>query len=175
MWWYLQYSNVIMIFPYFPPFYLFIYLKKYIYMYFSDLDSSEPPLLCHSTTRTRGHWKGTTRTDTHLTHTWHTQTSIHSTGCCCCSISCSLHSLSFSLFAFQACGVDFEIRAFCAKSIEEKIHKRWLCTSYTYEWLWAWQTSFLWTLLTSITAVPRRTPHLIWFMCLCVFSLLRGQ
>ncbi|KAK1882577.1 Arrestin red cell isoform 3 [Dissostichus eleginoides] len=25
---------------------------------------------------------------------------------------------------FQACGVDFEIRAFCAKSIEEKIHKR---------------------------------------------------
>lgn len=25
----------------------------------------------------------------------------------------------------QACGVDFEIRAFCAKSIEEKIHKRW--------------------------------------------------
>uniref|UniRef100_A0A8C7MJ94 Arrestin, beta 2a n=1 Tax=Oncorhynchus kisutch TaxID=8019 RepID=A0A8C7MJ94_ONCKI len=24
----------------------------------------------------------------------------------------------------QACGVDFEIRAFCAKSIEEKIHKR---------------------------------------------------
>lgn len=24
----------------------------------------------------------------------------------------------------QACGVDFEIRAFCAKSLEEKIHKR---------------------------------------------------
>ncbi|TKS83437.1 Arrestin red cell isoform 1 [Collichthys lucidus] len=27
-------------------------------------------------------------------------------------------------FYFTACGVDFEIRAFCAKSIEEKIHKR---------------------------------------------------
>lgn len=26
--------------------------------------------------------------------------------------------------SLQACGVDFEIRAFCAKSIEEKIHKR---------------------------------------------------
>lgn len=29
-------------------------------------------------------------------------------------------------FLLQACGVDFEIRAFCAKSIEEKIHKRWV-------------------------------------------------
>ncbi|ETE56131.1 hypothetical protein L345_18159, partial [Ophiophagus hannah] len=27
-------------------------------------------------------------------------------------------------FSFMACGVDFEIRAFCAKNLEEKIHKR---------------------------------------------------
>ncbi|KAG7252715.1 hypothetical protein CRUP_036724, partial [Coryphaenoides rupestris] len=33
-------------------------------------------------------------------------------------------------FTFQACGVDFEVKAFCAESVEEKIHKR--CV------LWFW-------------------------------------
>lgn len=33
-------------------------------------------------------------------------------------------ALSCPLLFLQACGVDFEIRAFCAKSMEEKIHKR---------------------------------------------------
>lgn len=25
---------------------------------------------------------------------------------------------------FQACGVDYEVKAFCAENLEEKIHKR---------------------------------------------------
>uniref|UniRef100_A0AAX7U1N1 Arrestin C-terminal-like domain-containing protein n=1 Tax=Astatotilapia calliptera TaxID=8154 RepID=A0AAX7U1N1_ASTCA len=38
---------------------------------------------------------------------------------------CSSSRLRLSSLLFlQACGVDFEIRAFCAKSMEEKIHKR---------------------------------------------------
>lgn len=34
-------------------------------------------------------------------------------------------SVSFSpLPGFQACGVDYEVKAFCAENLEEKIHKR---------------------------------------------------
>lgn len=29
-----------------------------------------------------------------------------------------------TLFMFQACGVDFEVKAFCAENQDEKIHKR---------------------------------------------------
>lgn len=31
---------------------------------------------------------------------------------------------SFSFLVFQACGVDYEVKAFCAENLEEKIHKR---------------------------------------------------
>lgn len=41
------------------------------------------------------------------------------------SASANVWKVNMPLTSPQACGVDFEIRAFCAKSIEEKIHKRW--------------------------------------------------
>lgn len=85
------------------------------------LDSSESSMLSHFAARTRGHRQGRD-THTHPQSYSQPQMSFLTLQCITTNI--------FLLLLPQACGVDFEIRAFCAKSVDEKIHKR--CSTFIF-------------------------------------------
>lgn len=86
-------------------------------------DSSKFTMLCNVTTRARRYRKGTFFPPQIMFYDV-VLIDIIKKGFAEFSVSHSRVTFYFFLSA-KACGVDFEVKAFCAENVEEKIHKRY--------------------------------------------------
>ncbi|CAG02160.1 unnamed protein product, partial [Tetraodon nigroviridis] len=89
-------------------------------------DSSEPAVFRHPSARSRGHWQGENPSPLPRSGSFsHVLGETRSEANRVSSRSRTLASAgSADRLCVQACGVDFEVKAFCAENPEEKIHKR---------------------------------------------------